>query len=394
MAAVRPPHVGTRDGARDEFGGLVADVAGREDVGETREFAGVGQRENASRSGEWDDPVSFGAGTEFAGEEPAEGRGFGRRVGFDVGDGPDWPERGWPGGGDARRAAATGVRAGTAPEESSGRGGPRPISLPESLRRARVGVSTQALLGVLVVVLVAAAVVGVRVWIARSAAQPQPVEAVSAAPSPGTGRSAGGGRATGRPTTGSTPGSASGSASGSTSGAASGGGAPGSPATTTAGPVVVHVVGAVKRPGVVRLPAGARLADAIGRAGGVAAGGDPASVNLARPVVDGEQVVVQRRGARPVAPAAAAGPGAASPRGSGAGSSGASGAKGPAGGPVDLNTADEQALDALPGIGPVMARRILEWRSQNGRFGSVDELAEVAGVGPKTLEELRPHVRV
>lgn len=373
-----------RDGARAEFGGRGGQVAGLEDLGEEGVFAGFGEREDVGPGGEEDDARGFGAGTDVDGDDPAQGPGFGRRRGFDVAEEPDWSGRGRSSAGDRRRGSGAGVR--TAPQGVAGRGGPRPISLPESLRRARVGVSTQALLGVLAVVLVAAAVVGVRVWFARSAAQPQPVEAVAAVPSPASTGRAGGGRATGRPSTGATGPATNGAAPG------PGGAAPSPPAAT--GAVVVHVVGAVKRPGVVRLPAGARLADAVGRAGGVAAGGDPASVNLARPVVDGEQVVVQRRGARPISPAAAAGSGATPGSGSGAGSSAAAGATGPPGGQVDLNTADEQALDALPGIGPVMARRILEWRSQNGRFGSVDELAEVAGVGPKTLEELRPHVRV
>ena len=146
--------------------------------------------------------------------------------------------------------------------------------------------------------------------------------------------------------------------------------------------VVVHVVGAVHRPGLVRLPAGSRVSDAVAAAGGTTAAARAASVNLARVLVDGEQVVVQSRNGPPVvaAPGAAAGapPGAA---------------PAPAG-PVDLNTATLEALDGLPGIGPVLAQRILDWRTAHGRFSSVDELGEVSGIGEATLADLRPAVTV
>ena len=147
-------------------------------------------------------------------------------------------------------------------------------------------------------------------------------------------------------------------------------GGPTSPSPGAAAELVVHVVGAVHRPGLVRLPGGARVADAVEAAGGATAAARLASVNLARPVVDGEQVVVQRRGRPAVlgapavgAPAAGAGPAA----------------------PVDLNTATLDSLDGLPGIGPVLAQRILDWRTAHGRFSSVDELGEVSGIGEATL---------
>jgi competence protein ComEA len=147
--------------------------------------------------------------------------------------------------------------------------------------------------------------------------------------------------------------------------------------------VVVHVVGAVRHPGLVRLPGGSRVADAVDAAGGLSAGARAASVNLARPVVDGEQLVVQRRGRPPILSAPAAGAaGPAAPAGSSAGV------------PVDLNTATLEALDGLPGIGPVLAQRILDWRSAHGRFATVDELGEVSGIGEATLGDLRPLVRV
>ncbi|MDC7121032.1 helix-hairpin-helix domain-containing protein [Cellulomonas fimi] len=163
----------------------------------------------------------------------------------------------------------------------------------------------------------------------------------------------------------------------------------GTPAAATGAPtvgaVVVHVVGGVVAPGVVRLPDGARVADALAAAGGPTADADLSTVNLARVVVDGEQVVVLRVGERPpVASTTGAAPG-----GGAVGPGAAAGAAGP----VDLNTADVAALDALPGIGPVLAQRIVEHRTERP-FSAVDELADVRGIGPALLENLRPLVRV
>ncbi|MDP1877112.1 MAG: ComEA family DNA-binding protein [Actinomycetota bacterium] len=135
--------------------------------------------------------------------------------------------------------------------------------------------------------------------------------------------------------------------------------------------VVVHVAGLVSLPGLVRLPAGSRVADAIAAAGGVTKPRAADSVNLARVLVDGEQVVVTLDG--PAAGAAV--PAAATPV-------------------VDLNRADQAALESLPGVGPVLAARVLAWRAANGSFRSVDELGEVAGIGQATLARLRPLVRV
>lgn len=140
--------------------------------------------------------------------------------------------------------------------------------------------------------------------------------------------------------------------------------------------VLVHVVGAVAAAGVVDVPAGSRVADAIDAAGGAAPDADLSTLNLARVVTDGEQVVVLRLGEQP--PAAAASPDA------GAGTSSAL---------VDLNTADAAALDALPGIGPVLAERIVQHR-QERPFASVDELADVRGIGTALLEGVRELVRV
>lgn len=149
---------------------------------------------------------------------------------------------------------------------------------------------------------------------------------------------------------------------------------PDAPATG-AGQVVVHVIGAVRTPGVVRLPGGARVQDAVTAAGGALPEADVDALNLARVVTDGEQLVVPRPGE----PASAA-----SAPSSGAGTASAL---------LDLNAAALADLDALPGIGPVLAQRILDRRQQH-RFTSVDELGEVSGIGPTLLERLRPLVRV
>ncbi|HZO61432.1 MAG TPA: ComEA family DNA-binding protein [Gaiellaceae bacterium] len=138
--------------------------------------------------------------------------------------------------------------------------------------------------------------------------------------------------------------------------------------------LVVYVVGAVRRPGLYRLPGGARVADAVSRAGGLTRKADPAGVNLAAPVADGEQLVVPAR--LPVEVAAAQG--APVP---GVGSAAA--------GPVQLSVATVEQLDALPGIGPVTAQKIVDYRTAHGAFRSVDELDEVPGIGPARVEQLR-----
>ena len=149
--------------------------------------------------------------------------------------------------------------------------------------------------------------------------------------------------------------------------------------TTVAAELVVHAAGAVVRPGLHRVPSGARVADVLAAAGGPAPDADLDRVNLAAPVADGERVYVPRRGE--AVPAVDAGGGA------GEGGSGAARV-------VDLNTATAADLEALPGVGPATAQAILDYRRQHGRFRSVDELLEVRGIGPAKLSQLRPHVRV
>lgn len=141
---------------------------------------------------------------------------------------------------------------------------------------------------------------------------------------------------------------------------------------TAAPKLVVHVVGAVRRPGLYRLPREARIADAVAKAGGPTLRADVSLVNLAAPLADGTQVVVPRR----APPVAGAQPGSG---GAGAGTAG----------PVHLNTATLEQLDSLPGIGPVTAQKILDYRQQHGAFASVDDLDAVPGIGPARLEQLR-----
>lgn len=128
----------------------------------------------------------------------------------------------------------------------------------------------------------------------------------------------------------------------------------------TSGSVVVHVAGAVASPGLYTLSAGDRIADAVTAAGGAVDGGDLDGLNLARVVIDGEQVRVPMLGESPVED-----------------------------GHININLADASALEGLPGVGPVLAARIVEYREANGPFSSVDALDAVSGVGPAVLEKIR-----
>lgn len=152
---------------------------------------------------------------------------------------------------------------------------------------------------------------------------------------------------------------------------------PGTNATPASAPaeLVIDVAGAVRRPGIVTLPMGSRVHEAIAAAGGVKGKVDTSGLNLARVLSDGEQVLVG------VPPSSAV-------------SGGTPAGAAPAGAVVDLNSADVTALDALPGVGPVTADAIIGWREENGPFRSVDDLLDVKGIGEATLDELRDHVRV
>lgn len=129
--------------------------------------------------------------------------------------------------------------------------------------------------------------------------------------------------------------------------------------------VVVHVAGAVARPGVYRLPAGSRVTDAVRRAGGFGRGANRDAINLAARLSDGQQVVVPRPGSTPAAPGAAQT------------------------GPISLGSATAEQLDQVEGIGPVTAQKIIEFRDQHGGLSSIDQLDEVDGIGPSTMQTLR-----
>jgi competence protein ComEA len=157
-------------------------------------------------------------------------------------------------------------------------------------------------------------------------------------------------------------------------------------ASTAGAEIVVDVSGKVRKPGIHRLPAGSRVVDALGAAGGVRPGTNTDGLNRARFLVDGEQVVV---GGPAPAGVAGAGPGA------GTGTTGAAGAGMGAGPsvPVSLNTATVDQLDSLPGVGPVLAQHIIDYRAQHGGFRSTDELREVNGIGERRFADLRNLVR-
>ena len=162
-------------------------------------------------------------------------------------------------------------------------------------------------------------------------------------------------------------------------------------------PVVVSVVGLVHTPGLVTLTPGARIADAVQAAGGVADGADTIGLNMARPVGDGEQIVVGLAPipGQPKVLGSSVNSGSAPASGSPPDSGPVPGSTKPKGGEVvDLNTATVEQLDALPGVGPVTAAAIVAWRQDHGRFTSIDQLADVDGIGPARLDKLRPLVRI
>jgi competence protein ComEA len=239
---------------------------------------------------------------------------------------------------DVARTAGDGVDAvdgvGVGGVGDAGAGSPAGAD-PVAVRRALAALDPgrRAVHVLTVVALIAAVVVGFLVWRSRPRAEPVPAVA---APAAGSAFAA-------------TP----------------------SPAT-----IVVSVIGRVQRPGLVRLPYGARVADAIEAAGGVLPGTDLGFLNLARKVVDGELLAV---GIAPSAPGGAAG---------------TAGAPGGPPGLINLNTATVAELDTLPGVGPVLAQRIVEHRSRTGGFRSVEELRKVEGVGDARFEQIKDLVTV
>ncbi|GAB2687397.1 hypothetical protein GCM10027271_57990 [Saccharopolyspora gloriosae] len=209
--------------------------------------------------------------------------------------------------------------------------------LPESVLGARLDPGRAGRLGLLLAAALALIIVIVTTWVDRPVAEPAPGPPLPVQP------------------------------------------APAAPAPPPPPPeLVISVVGEVARPGLVTVRPGARVADALEAAGGSNAGSDITALNLARRLADGEQLYV----AVPVPPGANTGQAESSP------GTGTSSTK------VDLNTATEEQLDALPGVGKVMAERIVQWRTEHGRFGSIDQLQDVDGIGETRLSKLRELVQV
>jgi competence protein ComEA len=237
--------------------------------------------------------------------------------------------------------------------------------------QARCGLERRNVLALTVVLVVAAGFAVQHFWAGRSQTV-RPPEVVRAAMPFGERQESG--RAAGERGPG-----AAGMPAGAPSGASSGSVEAGAAA------IVVDVSGKVRDPGIHRLPAGSRVADALHAAGGVKPGTNTDGLNRARFLVDGEQVIVGGP-----APAAGAGGGGAAPGGPAGAAAG--GAAAPAA-PVSLNTATADQLDTLPGVGPVLAQHIIDYRTQHGGFRSVDELREVNGIGDRRFADLRNLVR-
>jgi competence protein ComEA len=228
---------------------------------------------------------------------------------------------------------------------------------------------------VVVAALVVAALscVGAGAWVARD----QPRQIAAAGPQRGVAAE------TGEPPSLSPGGSLKSPLASAAATASSGG--PAGRSNPSGAAIVVDVVGKVQHPGVYRLPVGSRVDDAIKAAGGGRPGVDFSVVNLARKLADGEQVAVGVPGAGTSGDGVAA-PSQGSVSGQGGGGSSAT--------PLDLNLASLKQLDGLPGVGPVLAQRIIDWRTAHGRFDSVDQLNAVSGIGDAKFADLRPLVTV
>jgi competence protein ComEA len=342
----RPARRGTAAGRSGAVraGGGPGRAAARGGAGPAAEPGGPGSAAGSAGAG----PVAGRAGAAAAPPEPAPlgGAGVGGRaadpptvplpaVALSVGPALPPPSR--------RVAGAVGRTGGTAPAE-----GLLWRWLPPSWRGARIDPGRRGAAALAVVAAAAAVLAALGVWSGRPHAEP-----VAALPAVTVSTAAPGGPPL-----------------------------PTSAAPGPAAPLTVSVAGAVVRPGLVEVPEGARVADVLKAAGGPLPDTDLTGINLARRVADGEQVAVG------VPPAPDAVPGA------GGGAPGGDAATGPAGGLVDLNRATEAELDALPGVGPVTAQRILQWRERNGRFRTVEQLREVEGIGERRLAQLRELVTV
>ncbi len=248
--------------------------------------------------------------------------------------------------------------------------------------QARCGLERRSVLALAAVLVLAATFAAQHFWAGRTETVRPPEVVRAVAPYGQQDEMGRAGEARGPGGAGAAEGASAGSA------AAASAGASGGAAKAGAAEIVVDVGGKVREPGIHRLPAGSRVADALRAAGGVKPGTDTDGLNRARFLVDGEQVLVGAPGpgtggAPPVGTAAAAGA---------AGAGGAANGSAPAA-PVSLNTATLDQLDTLPGVGPVLAQHIVDYRTQHGGFRSVDELREVNGIGDRRFADLRALVR-
>ncbi len=255
--------------------------------------------------------------------------------------------------------------------------GPRLLTLPAALRTADLQVRPVAVVAVILVTLIAAAIFGVRWWRAEQGSTPVPVAPVAAEPSPEAPA----------PVPDAAHPSEGPGAIPSVEPSVSGAGSTAAPVEASAD-VIVHVAGEVHQPGVVTVPAGSRVRDAVDAAGGLTSEADTSRINLARPVTDGERIWLPHPGQEvpPLSEPATPAPGG--PLGQGVDPA----AEPPAREPININTADQAVLEELPGVGPVTAGAIVQWRTDHGGFSTPDELLEVSGIGEATLEKLRPHV--
>lgn len=344
-----------------------AELLFAERVGERRELGNgpPGEERGVPTPGEWvaarapvrmGVPVGVGPGADVlyggGGEEPSAGPARGGDVGDFDGVGEAGVAEAYVG--DDRAVGAWRERAGAALRERM------PVWV-----QTRCGLERRSVVALGVLFVVAAVFAVQHFWVGRT----QPVrapEVVRAVAPYGTGGDEG------SSTTGK--GAESSPASAGARGVSSAAGA-------TGAEIVVDVSGKVRKPGVHRLPAGSRVTDALRAAGGVRSGTNTEGLNLARFLVDGEQIVVG-------GPAPAAVPGA----GGAAGSTGTGVGAGP-GAPVSLNTGTAEQLNTLPGVGPVLAQHIIDYRTQHGGFRSVDELRQVNGIGDRRFADLRDLVR-
>ncbi|WP_378738698.1 helix-hairpin-helix domain-containing protein [Nocardia brasiliensis] len=329
----------------------------------------------AGRAGRWDLaglPSEAGSAGRRRGEVGAKPVGAGRSGRWDLAELPS--EAG--SAGDEGDDEVGEVRAPKWLAEPAAGSGWRDRFVPERFRGIRFDPGRRGVGTLLVIGVVAMVVAAVVVFRERPVAQPVP-------PLPAVRTST------------TTPAVARSNSTASASAAASPGAAP-QPAESGAAPgadeLVVSVVGLVQHTGLVRLPAGSRVADALAAAGGPRDGADLAGLNLAQRLLDGDQVLVGPAGPNPGPPQL----GSTTINAGGRTATAPSGSAGPPSpsGRVDLNTATESDLDALPGVGPVTAKAIIAWRTANGRFTAIDQLGQVDGIGPARLARLRELVKV